>query len=100
MAEFTRYGTAREEIFHTEHYAASVFAIVALALGAIGMLRGFRVLGDVADDVGASGQTTAVLTRRRRILGRVAGVRLCPDCRRTSHRRAPRRDNCRAPCVA
>jgi hypothetical protein len=54
--------TAEEGTYQTEHYAAWLFALIALALGAIGILRGFGVLGDVAEEVGAGGQTTAALT--------------------------------------
>lgn len=53
---------AEEGMYQTEHYAAWLFALVALVLGIIGILRGFGILGDVAEEVGAGGGTTAALT--------------------------------------
>jgi hypothetical protein len=51
----------REGMYNIEHWLAWLMALAALVLGAIGVLRGFGVLGDVAAEVGGE-QTTGLLT--------------------------------------
>jgi len=55
-------GQMGEGMYNTEHWLSWLLALTALVLGAIGVLRGFGVLGDVAEQVGAGEQTTGLLT--------------------------------------
>jgi hypothetical protein len=51
-----RTSDAQEGAFNTEHMLAYAFAVAALILGLIGVLRGFGILGnDGAADAGAAG---------------------------------------------
>lgn len=52
-----RQESAQEGVGKTEHMAAWLVALIALVLGAIGLLRAFGVIGDdpIAQEVGAAG---------------------------------------------
>jgi diacylglycerol kinase len=55
MTEHRTNTDGQEAAFRTEHMAAYAMAVVALLLGAIGLLRGFGILGDDATEVGEPG---------------------------------------------
>jgi hypothetical protein len=84
---------AQEGVGKTEHMAAWLVALVALVLGAIGLLRGFGIIGDdpMSQEVGAAGTQDpgfgAIWDSALWLLSAIAAALLAMTLHTTDHHR-------------